>query len=308
MESKESLEKRLPWLRLPEDADRESARQSLEEKLCRVPPAVPLRALGDPEYLRGDALNLKTYLLASGLPAGKRHFVYPTPDKRILASVCLTSEGPSISLVGAPPPGPFWEHDFVEGTPDQPSRRIRTSRVGDRFVYKSAALSKGRGFESETTLRCRAADAENRLLLETHRRELTPERKTTRQTAVISQGNDGEIYEHGPLEQPFEVASLSRRSPMQVGQYYTTLYPFEDFCCEEHVTVEALEGLAVPAGTFETFRLRLWSPLPERVVWFAPSLNATVKEEVHIEGYVSCEVLHEYHLAGDATETKAKLP
>ena len=62
--------------------------------------------------------------------------------------------------------------------------------------------------------------------------------------------------------------------------------------------MESIEEVTVPAGTFETFRLRLQSPLPERICWFAPSLNATVRELVECEGYVSLEVLHEYELGG----------
>ena len=210
----------------------------------------------------------------------------------------LGLKGVCWGLAGAPPPGPFWNGDYCPGGPDGPSRVIRRSSPGDRFVYKLAARTGGVGYESESLITCEPSGEPELMLIKTVRENLLPDPGAEVLTGLVRQGDQGECYEHGPCEDRFRRPVISRRSPMSVGQYYSTLYCYSDICCEEHVTVESLEEVTVPAGTFEAFRLRLQSPLPERICWFAPSLNAMVRESVECEGYLSLEVLHEYELGG----------
>lgn len=254
----------------------------------------PCRALGHVSYLRGDALVLKQYLLTITTET-EGHLLYRTPqDEGVLIAVCLSPEGTASRIVGTPPAGQFWQGDFEEAPSENPRHSLRRSRVGDRFLTKLATRTDGKGFESETTTTYEPSDLPETLVLKTEVRDFTPRPRTTVRRSFLQQRESG-CYEFGEqLGKPV----LSRRSPMAVGQYYACLYCFADMICEEYVTVEAFEEITVPAGTFQAFRLKLQTPLPQRTAWFAPKLNAMVKETVECEGYFSMEVLHEFSLAG----------
>ena len=286
-----------PWLKLPDDFDRVALLDEFRESLASETYRDPCRALGNESFLRGEALVLKRYLALSEPSSGEKHYLYKIRPT-ILASVSLGSDGACLGLAGAPPPGPFWEGDFCPGDEDGPSRAIRRSAYGDRFLYKLAARTGGVGYESESVITCEPSEEPDLMMIKTVRENQSPVAGVEVLRGLVKQGEQGVCYEYGPIEERFRTPVISRRSPMSVGQYYSTLYCYSDICCEEHVTVEALEEVKVPAGTFEAFRLRLQSPLPERISWFAPSLNAMVRELVECEGYVSLEVLHEYELGG----------
>ena len=291
------LEAEYPWLRLPDDIDRVALLDEFRERLDSDDFRDPCRALGNHEFLRGDALILKRYLTLSEPNSGEKHYVYKLRPS-VLASVSLGSEGACWGLAGAPPSRSFWDGDYWPGGEEGPSRVIRRSAPGDRFVYKLAARTGGVGYESESVMTCESSGEPGLMVITTVRENQLPVPGTEVLQGLVRQGDQGECYEYGPLENTFRTPVISRRSPMTTGQYYSTLYCYSDVCCEEHVTVESLEEVTVPAGTFEAFRLRLQSPLPERICWFAPSLNAVVRELVECEGYVSLEVLHEYELGG----------
>ena len=294
--NRRDLEAKYPWLKLPDDADRSALLADFKENLRSEAFRDPCRALGNEEYLRGEALVLKRYLAALEPDSGEKHYVYRLQSD-VLAAVSLGPDGACFVLAGAPPEGPFWEGDFVPASPESPARSIRRSKVGDRFAYKLAARTGGIGYESESVITCEPSSEPELVLIKTVRENQTPEPNVETLEGLVRQDDAGVCYEYGPVDARFGKPVISRRSPMAVGQYYSTLYCYSDICCEEHVTVEALEEVTVPAGTFETFRLRLQSPLPERISWFAPSLNAMVRESVECDGYYSLEVLHEYHLA-----------
>jgi hypothetical protein len=264
----------------------------------------PCRVLGEESYLRGDALVLKQYLLSQTPEAKEGHFLYRSViEDRVLIAVSVSAQGTDFRIVGAPPPeGAFWHGDFEDGPPENTRHVLRRSRVGDRFLTKLAARTDGLGFESETTSSYEPSDDPEALILKTEVRDFTPNPGTTVRRSKVKQNGSGSCFEFGPVGEELDIPALSRRSPMAVGQYYTSLYCFSDLCCEEHVTVEAFEEVTVPAGTFQAFRLRLQSPLPERLGWFAPELNAMVKETVRCAGYVSMEVLHEFTLEGRVTK------
>lgn len=294
--NRQELEEACPWLRVPEHVDQEQILKEFKQSMPRL--GWPCRVLGQESFLRGDALALKRYLLLSAPHGDDGHRVYrPAGSAEVLLSVSTEGENTHFRLTGAPSEGPFWRGDYSEIRTNEPGVRIRQTRVGDRFLTKLAARTDGQGFESESETSYQPhPTAEDRLIQITDVRNLTPEQSRQVRRAVVGQTEDGTCREFGPLGEEFETPIVSRRSPVAVGQYYSILHCFPDLCCEEYITVETFEEVTVPAGTFETFRLKQQSPLPDRISWFAPALNATVKETVNCEGYTSMEVLHEYRL------------
>jgi hypothetical protein len=294
---RETLEKAHPWLCLFESVEQDAVLLKFQLSMG-LPSMGPLcRVLGQESYLRGDALILKRYLSSTTPNPREGHFIYRAPGHpEVLIAVSLNDEKMYFRLVGAPPDGSFWDGDFEDGPPENPRHLIRRNKVGDRFVTKSAGRTEGQGFESETVLTFEPSETEDAIILRTEVNDFLPDPRTTIRRAVVKQSETGAVYEFGPLGEEFDNPVLSRRSPMVVGQYYSTLYCFSDLCCEEHVAVESFEGVVVPAGNFQAFRLRLQSPLPERLGWFVPELGVLVKETVSCDGHLSMSLLHEYTL------------
>ena len=76
------------------------------------------------------------------------------------------------------------------------------------------------------------------------------------------------------------------RFPLYVGQKHQAKFSFtkqgKSRIIVQWIEVQAFEKITVPAGTFETFRIRVESPEVKKTLWYAPELKIAVKsQDVH---------------------------
>lgn len=112
------------------------------------------------------------------------------------------------------------------------------------------------------------------------------------------EGDDALLrVQYSRFEVTYDPPCVQYRWPMQVGQVYSSTCQFTSVCragCSNSdvstssntvtITVEAIENVTVPAGTFEAFRIHVRNDgypattvLPAERVWFAPAACGPVQ-------------------------------